>query len=711
MNIRPLVCAGAAIAMAAATLFGIDAHAATPTAVPAGDATIGPLISGASSYVDGTYVWTDYAYDDRGPDTNPVAGGDATYPSTMNPNNVADLIQLQLSLPDKNHLAVAAVLETLTDTTRPLVGIALDSDNNPATGAPSVPGSWTATGSLGVDRLLLFGRDGGRDLRWNGKGWVQSGTFDVRLDAGDNTVRGTVPFTAPASGVLRAVTAVGYDDGAGNSWATGASPVYDLGFVVDDLPVVPFQQAVADALTGFASGGERQWQDDNQSAILGGKQDASAAVASIDVNAMRTHHTAVADVTKKGFHTFLYHSDLKLSEGVTQVTTHGQSSNFYAGPYQPYTVWVPGAAPGTVDPYKGLPLVLYLHGSSQTHTSAVNTDPYQPGNPFSDFPAVVAWPLGRGPEAWYEGPALQDPLDAEHDVLTRLSLDPERVMLAGLSMGGYGTFKLGELYPDRWSMAYVDAAADETGMPENFTALPIRMQNGAADPLIPTGELAAGRPPPPLGTPMALQSTGSVDYRNYYVAKETHAAAVGIAKCIYEYSFAHARMQNPTRVRYTVDPSTFVDDAATGLHLRWYGAYWVSGMVPAGTAKGSVDVTSDALGTVPVAGAPLTPTTYENVSAGRDFCGPNPSVQTQDAWVEGGRSVTGQPAPYARRLAGSVSGVSAVTVAADRAAPGTGPLTLDITADRNVTVTVVGLARKPVAVALGAGSNHVVLAP
>ena len=36
---------------------------ATPVTV---DPTVGPLICGTASYVDGTYVWTDYAYDDTG---------------------------------------------------------------------------------------------------------------------------------------------------------------------------------------------------------------------------------------------------------------------------------------------------------------------------------------------------------------------------------------------------------------------------------------------------------------------------------------------------------------------------------------------------------------------------------------------------------------------------------------------------------------------
>jgi pimeloyl-ACP methyl ester carboxylesterase len=700
MGGRRLAALGAAAAFAIAGNIGTGARAQAPS-LTAGAATLGPLISGTSSYVDGTFVWTDYAYDDRGPDTNSTAGGDATYPATMNPNNVADIIQLQLALPDPSHLAVTAVLETLTDTTLPLIGVATDSDNDASTGAPALPGSWTAASSLGVDRLLLLGRDGGHELLWNGSAWVPGRDFAVALDPADNTVRAVVPFAAPGAGTLRAVAAAGYDDAAGGSWATGSSPVHDLAFVVDDVPVVSFEQAVVDAITGFASNGERQWQEDNQSAILGGKGDATAAVASIDVGAMQARATSLPDVATKGFSTFLYKSALQLGEGVSG----SGNSAVYLGPYQPYRVWVPGAAPGTADPYRGLPLVLYLHGSSQTHTSAVNTDPYNAGGVFSDFSAVVAWPLGRGPQTWYDGAALVDPLDVADDVVARLSLDPERVMLAGLSMGGYGTFKLGELYPDRWSVAYVDAAADDTGMPENLTALGIRMQNGVADPLIPLSELAESRPLPPFGTRALLDGAATVDYRSYYVVKETHAPATALAKCIYVASFSHPRVQNPARVRYTIDPSRFIDDPATGLHLRWDGAYWVSGMTAAGAGKGSVDLTTDALGSVPVPGATFT-AAHENLTAGTDFCGPNPAVQTQDIWTEQGRAMADVPHAVERALHGTVTGLSALTIAADRAGlGGRDAATMMITAESPASLTITGLPRG-VAVTIGTMTLH-----
>jgi hypothetical protein len=183
-----------------------------------------------------------------------------------------------------------------------------------------------------------------------------------------------------------------------------------------------------------------------------------------------------------------------------------------------------------------------------------------------------------------------------------------------------------------------------------------------------------------------------------------------LAKCIYEYAFDHPRVQNPAHVRYTVDPTRFVDDPATGLHLRWDGAYWVSEMIPAGAAKGSVDLTTYALGSLPVPGATFS-AVNENLSAGRDFCGPNPAVQTQDIWTEQGRSVELQPAPVERRLVGTVTGLSALTVAVDRAAPGHGRLSLDVTADQDVLLTLTSSGAAPRHVALHAGRNQLTVPP
>jgi predicted esterase len=642
------------------------------------DATVGPLISGTSSYVEGTYVWTDYAYDDRGPDTNGRPGGDAAYPQGMAPDNVADLIQLQVQ-PSVGGLVVTAVLQTLTPATRPLVGVAFDSDGDPATGAASLPGSWSPAAPLGMDHLYVLGVDGGRELVFDGGGWEEAASVDVAVDTERNTLAAEVPFAVPAAGTLRAVGVVGYEHD-GRSWLTGGAPVHDLAFVDDGWLTVPYLRGVTDAVSGFVTGDGAYWQDGQQAAILAGDADPGPAIAGIDVVTLRSGATELAAATTKGFHTFLYHSTLRLGEGIQG----SGNSALYAGPYQPYLVWLPER------PRPGLSLVLYLHGASQTHISTVNTAHYDPetrdpviGRPdaFFDFDAVVAWPLGRGPQQWYEGASEQDVLDVADDVVARLSLDADRVMLAGLSMGGFGTFRLAQLYPDRWSIAYADVGADRTNLAENLTALPVRLQNGAADYLVHVNQA--------IETRNRLEAAGTVDYRSWILHQGHHQPAVRMAECVYQGSFGRTRVKDPAQVRYTVDPAMFVDDPETGLSLRYEGAYWVSGMQPAGSDRGSVDLTSLAFGYAPVP-APTSRVVHENVTAGRDFCGPDPEATTGDSWDEQARAVEQVAQPARAVVRGTLTGLSAVAVAADRAGIAIG--SLELGTDHHVALTLTGLA-------------------
>src|SRR5258706_10547920 len=100
----------------------------------------GPLISGTSALVAGTHVWTDYAYDDRGSNTNLVFGGDTTHPGAPYPGNTADLIQLQIGTGAGGALAITALLETLVPGADAPGGVGFDTDQRSATGAPALPG-------------------------------------------------------------------------------------------------------------------------------------------------------------------------------------------------------------------------------------------------------------------------------------------------------------------------------------------------------------------------------------------------------------------------------------------------------------------------------------------------------------------------------------------------------------------------------------------
>ncbi|MEV7097318.1 prolyl oligopeptidase family serine peptidase [Amycolatopsis sp. NPDC051045] len=60
-------------------------------------------------------------------------------------------------------------------------------------------------------------------------------------------------------------------------------------------------------------------------------------------------------------------------------------------------------------------------------------------------------PLGRGLAGWYSGPSERDVLDALNDTEAAYQVDTRQEIISGYSMGGYGTYRLAELHPDRFA--------------------------------------------------------------------------------------------------------------------------------------------------------------------------------------------------------------------------------------------------------------------
>ena len=213
----------------------------------------------------------------------------------------------------------------------------------------------------------------------------------------------------------------------------------------------------------------------------------------------------VAEARAPGTHTFLYRSELDLGGGIQPwPRTHHPElwTNFgmpappsapwriHAGPYQPYGVWIPERLPSPA------PLIVFLHGTGSNHLSNASRSFFGPGR--FDVPAIVVEPLGRGGSCGYYGPAEQDVLDVIDDVMARFDVDEDRVVLTGISQGGFATFRIGELYPDRFS-ALVPLVGQSALVPEiemmisggepfmpdaleNLGNVPIRMVNGRLDP-------------------------------------------------------------------------------------------------------------------------------------------------------------------------------------------------------------------------------------
>ena len=94
-------------------------------------------------------------------------------------------------------------------------------------------------------------------------------------------------------------------------------------------------------------------------------------------------------------------------------------------------------------------------------------------------------PESRGPDGNYTGLAAPTSFEAMADVAAHYRLDPSRAALTGYSMGGIGTFQLGEQFPDLFGKAFSTSGTDDTGMPGNLRNLPILMWNMVADEEVP----------------------------------------------------------------------------------------------------------------------------------------------------------------------------------------------------------------------------------
>ncbi len=157
---------------------------------------------------------------------------------------------------------------------------------------------------------------------------------------------------------------------------------------------------------------------------------------------------------------------------------------------QPYSLYVPQS----YDPNKQYGLIVCLHGySGNDYDGALHLAELAP----ADMLIVSAY--GRG-DAYYESVAEQDVIDVMDRVIASYSIDPDRVYLTGISMGGLGTWKIGQLYPERFAAIAPFCGWTGTELLENLgglgtfivhgdqdTTVPINMDRAAAEILEKTG--------------------------------------------------------------------------------------------------------------------------------------------------------------------------------------------------------------------------------
>lgn len=161
-----------------------------------------------------------------------------------------------------------------------------------------------------------------------------------------------------------------------------------------------------------------------------------------------------------------------------------------------YVVFVPN----DYTPDRRWPLILFLHGAGERGDD--NRLQLQVGlGPFvkeraETFPYIVVFPQadkeGRRVTDWYaDNPDGQRALQILEAVENEYNVNPDRRILTGWSMGGYGTWSLAAATPDKWAGIVPISGGGKTDWAEKLTDVPVWAFHGAEDKIVPVKESRA----------------------------------------------------------------------------------------------------------------------------------------------------------------------------------------------------------------------------
>jgi predicted peptidase len=135
------------------------------------------------------------------------------------------------------------------------------------------------------------------------------------------------------------------------------------------------------------------------------------------------------------------------------------------------------------------PLMLFLHGAGERGNDLNLVKKHGPPklvDQGKEFPFIIVSPQCPSESWWTEQlDALTALLD---DVQAKYAVDPDRVYLTGLSMGGFGTWALACRYPERFAAIAPICGGGEWFLAPRLKNVPVWAFHGAKDPVVPLRE-------------------------------------------------------------------------------------------------------------------------------------------------------------------------------------------------------------------------------
>jgi predicted peptidase len=134
---------------------------------------------------------------------------------------------------------------------------------------------------------------------------------------------------------------------------------------------------------------------------------------------------------------------------------------------------------------KKWPLILFLHGSGESGSDIEKVKMHGPPKLVAggkEFPFVIVSPQSPASRIGWPVETLNILLD---EILQKYSVDPDRVYLTGLSMGGFGTWAFASANPERFAAIAPICGGGDPFRARRMKDLPIWVFHGAKDPTVP----------------------------------------------------------------------------------------------------------------------------------------------------------------------------------------------------------------------------------
>ena len=134
----------------------------------------------------------------------------------------------------------------------------------------------------------------------------------------------------------------------------------------------------------------------------------------------------------------------------------------------------------------GWPLIMFLHGAGERGSDIEKVKIH--GLPKivakqKDFPFIVVSPQCPQEKWWPDEVELL--INLLDDIVNKYDVDKKRIYLTGLSMGGYGTWHLACVYPDRFAAIAPICGGGEPLLAARLKNIPVWAFHGAKDPVVP----------------------------------------------------------------------------------------------------------------------------------------------------------------------------------------------------------------------------------